>query len=197
MSERIQAVALASASPRRLELLQSLGLQVTVVRSAYSEEEREHGAAVDPAELVQAHAAGKADLAEQAGPALLVAADTVVTIGDAVLGKPKDEGQARAMLRRLSGSRHTVYTGFAVVDRMSGKRALGVESTAVQFVPLQDDEIERYVQSGEPMDKAGAYGIQGRGALLVASIAGDFYTVMGLPLARIARAFATLGYGLL
>ncbi|HXM17383.1 MAG TPA: Maf family protein [Candidatus Tumulicola sp.] len=195
MSERIHAIALASASPRRLALLQSIGLDVTVVRSAY--EEHRADAKLEPGELVQLHAAGKAERAEPAGPALLIAADTLVAVGDEVLGKPKDAVEARSMLRRLSGRRHTVYTGFAVVDRLTGGRTIGMESTAVQFSPLSDGEIERYVATGEPLDKAGAYGIQGRGALLVTSIAGDFYTVMGLPLARVARACATLGYDLI
>lgn len=195
MSERIDAVALASASPRRLALLQSIGLAVTVVRSAY--EEHRADAKLEPGELVQLHAAGKAERAEPAGPALLIAADTLVALGDDVLGKPKDAVEARSMLRRLSGRRHTVYTGFAVVDRLTGVRTVGMESTAVQFSPLSDGEIERYVATGEPLDKAGAYGIQGRGALLVTSIAGDFYTVMGLPLARVARACETLGYDLI
>jgi septum formation protein len=195
MSERIHAVALASASPRRLALLQSIGLDVTVVRSAY--EEHRADAKLEPGKLVQLHAAGKAERAEPAGPALLIAADTLVAVGDEVLGKPKDAVEARSMLRRLSGRRHTVYTGFAVVDRLTGGRTVGMESTAVQFSPLSDGEIERYVATGEPLDKAGAYGIQGRGALLVTSIAGDFYTVMGLPLARVARACATLGYDLI
>jgi septum formation protein len=194
MSERIHAVALASASPRRLALLQSIGLDVTVVRSAY--EENRADAKLEPGKLVQLHAAGKAERAEPAGPALLIAADTLVAVGDEVLGKPKDAVEARGMLRRLSGRRHTVYTGFAVVDRLTGVRTVGMESAAVQFLPLNDGEIERYVATGEPLDKAGAYGIQGRGALLVTSIAGDFYTVMGLPLARVARACATLGYDL-
>lgn len=195
MSERIHAVALASASPRRLALLQSIGLDVTVVRSAY--EEHRADAKLEPGKLVQLHAAGKAERAEPAGPALLIAADTLVAVGDEVLGKPRDALEARSMLRRLSGRRHTVYTGFAVVDRLTGVRTVGMESAAVQFSPLSDGEIERYVATGEPLDKAGAYGIQGRGALLVTSIAGDFYAVMGLPLARVVRACATLGYDLI
>ena len=89
------------------------------------------------------------------------------------------------------------HTGFAVVDRQTGNRESGVESAHVTFLPMSDDEIARYVATGEPLDKAGAYGIQGHGALFVASIMGDFYTVMGLPLARLGRAFSSLGYELL
>jgi septum formation protein len=197
MTERLSAITLASSSPRRLALLQSLGLDVTVVRSGYDESDDAAANGVHPSRLVQRHATGKADQAEAAGPPLLIAADTLVAVADEILGKPADAAQAHAMLRRLSGRRHTVYTGYAVVDRSSGKRTAGVESASVEFMPLRDDQIARYVQTGEPLDKAGAYGIQGLGALLVASVSGDFYTVMGLPLARVAAACDALGYALL
>jgi septum formation protein len=197
MSEaRLRSVALASISPRRRQLLESLGLEVVLVPSAY--DEREHDdAGADPREMVLAHARGKAAQAASGGPPLLVAADTAVVIDGAVLGKPRDDAEAAAFLKRLAGRTHTVHTGFALVDRAGGRSADGVESSRVTFEPLADHEIARYVATGEPRDKAGAYGIQGRGALLVASIDGDFYTVMGLPLARLGRAFASLGYELL
>ncbi|MBV8082119.1 MAG: septum formation protein Maf [Candidatus Eremiobacteraeota bacterium] len=190
------SVALASRSPRRLQLLQSLGLAVVVVDSGYDELEHA-GRFADPCEMVLAHALGKAAHAVDKGPPLLVAADTDVVLDGAVLGKPRDAADAAAMLRRLSGRQHVVHTGFVVVDRATGRSCSGVESAQVTFGPLDEAQIARYVESGEPLDKAGAYGIQGRGALLVASIHGDFYTVMGLPLARLGRAFASLGYELL
>jgi septum formation protein len=193
---RLQSVALASVSPRRRFLLETLGLDVVTVTSAYDEGEHVDEY-TDPVELVRAHALGKAAEAAADGPRVLVAADTAVVIDGAVLGKPHDIGEARAMLRRLSGRTHTVHTGFAVVDRQTGGNTSGVESADVTFLRMSDDEIARYVATGEPLDKAGAYGIQGRGALFVASITGDFYTVMGLPLARLGRAFASLGYELL
>ena len=194
--QNLRSVALASVSPRRRQLLESLGLEVVQVASGYREEDHldAHG---DPRDLVLAHAQGKARLAQAHGPPLLVAADTAVVIDDAVLGKPRDPAEATAMLMRLSGRTHTVHTGFTLVDRASRRSISGVESARVAFLPLTVAEIARYVDSGEPLDKAGAYGIQGRGALLVASIDGDFYTVMGLPLARLGRAFASLGYELL
>ena len=126
-----------------------------------------------------------------------MAADTIVVIDGVLLGKPGDETQARAMLRRLSGREHHVFTAFAVVDRATGGSVSGVESTAVRFMPLRDEDIAAYVATGDPLDKAGAYGIQGRGGLLVASISGDFYTVMGLPLARVGGALRELGYNVL
>ena len=98
------------------------------------------------------------------------------------------------MLRRLSGREHRVFTGFVVLDRGSGSQRSGVESTFVRFADLSDEDIRQYVATGDPLDKAGAYGIQGRGALLVSSIRGDFYTVMGLPLARIGGALRELDY---
>jgi septum formation protein len=192
----LRSVALASISPRRRQLLASLGLEVVQVASTYREDDH-LDAHTDPRDLVLAHAQGKARLAEAVGPPVLVAADTEVVIDGEVLGKPRDAAEAAAMLARLSGRTHTVHTGFTVVDRATGKTIGGVESTRVTFATLTGPQIERYVATGEPLDKAGAYGIQGRGALLVASIDGDFYTVMGLPLARLGRAFASLGYEVL
>jgi len=195
MSERLRAVALASQSPRRKELLESLGLSVEVVPSAYVEQT--HADASDPAATALRHALGKAQKAAPSGPLLLVAADTIVVIDGELLGKPRDEAQARDMLHQLSGREHRVFTGFAVVDRAAGKSVSGVESTSVRFMPLSDEDIANYVATRDPLDKAGAYGIQGRGGLLVASISGDFYTVMGLPLARIGAALRELGYNVL
>jgi nucleoside triphosphate pyrophosphatase len=191
MTDRLTAVSLASASPRRLSLLQSLDLKVVVVRSAY-DERNDEGHADAPA-LALRHACGKADAAEATGPSVLIAADTIVDVDGSMLGKPSDEAQAKSMLRTLSNRWHIVHTGFVVVDRASGRRSSGVESTAVRFADLDDATIEGYVASGEPMDKAGAYGIQGRGALLVERIDGDFYTVMGLPLTRVAAALRDVG----
>ena len=205
MSEPTSAVALASQSPRRLQLLRALGLAVTVVETRYDEysavppgrAEAAAGTAVDARGLALWHAEGKARGAHSQGPPLLIAADTVVDLDGAVLGKPRDAAEAGDMLRRLAGREHRVHTGFVAVDRRADKRISGVESTQVTFLPLADELIERYVASGEPLDKAGAYGVQKRGALLIESIKGDFYTVMGLPLARVGRACAALGYALL
>jgi septum formation protein len=192
MTKRLEAVSLASASPRRRSLLESLELRVVVVRSAY--DEATSGARGAARELALAHAIGKAKAAEPGGPPLLIAADTVVDVDGAVLGKPKDAGEAAIMLRTLSDRWHVVHTGFAVHDRVDARLVTGVESSKVRFAKLDDAQIERYVASGEPLDKAGAYGIQGRGALLVERIDGDFYTVMGLPLARLSAILRDLGY---
>jgi len=192
MTRPLQEITLASASPRRLALLQSLDLRVSVVRSSYEEVDAPQHEA--PAAAALRHALGKAREAALDGPPVLVAADTIVDVDGAMLGKPRDAAHARAMLRTLSNRWHVVHTAFAVVDRESDERASGVESAKVRFIALDDGTIERYVATGEPLDKAGAYGIQGRGALMVERIDGDFYTVMGLPLARLAAAWRDLGY---
>ncbi|MDQ6780240.1 MAG: Maf family protein [Candidatus Eremiobacteraeota bacterium] len=195
MSERLHAIALASQSPRRLQLLRGLGLEVTVIRSGFAEEAR--ALEGDPATLAVDLAIGKVRAAEAHGPHIVVGADTIVAVDRTMLGKPQDDGDAVRMLRLLSGREHTVYTGLAVVDRRSGAEYAGVESTRVHFLPLSDAQIAGYVSSGDADDKAGAYGIQGRGALMVRSIMGDFYTVMGLPLARLGEALSSFGYDLL
>jgi septum formation protein len=196
MTERIRAVSLASSSPRRLSLLRSIGLDVTVLRSDY-EEDNQLGPDSDPRALALRHAHGKAAAAQAGGPPVVVAADTLVVIEGLVLGKPRDEADAKRMLGLLAGREHEVHTAFVVLDRGAGSHKDGVESARVRFAALDEQRIARYAATGEPMDKAGAYGIQGKGALNVTSIQGDFYAVMGLPLARLDQAFTALGYELL
>jgi len=185
-------VVLASASPRRLELLESLGLRVEVRPSGYHEPD---DAAATPLELAVAHARNKA-LHVFSPDSLVIAADTVVDLDGTALNKPADAADAARMLRALSGREHRVHTAFAL--RLPGRDALVEDcaTTVVRFYPLSDAEIADYVATGEPMDKAGAYGIQGRAAALVESIAGDFYTVMGFPLARFVRTLRALGFSL-
>jgi len=190
---RLVRIVLASASPRRYELLRSLGVEVEVVPSGY-EEPALDGAT--PAELASRHAAAKlhAVQAKRGGTAIL-AADTVVDLDGAALGKPGDSADAARMLGLLSGREHQVHTAFALA--LPGLPALHErETTRVRFYRLTPAEIEEYVATGEPLDKAGAYGIQGRAASLVESIEGDFYTVMGLPLARFIRSVRRSGFTL-
>jgi len=187
--------ALASRSPRRKQLLESLGLRVAVIGNAFEELPYRPGDG-EPRDYALAAARSKAAAAPNEGPPVLVAADTCVVVDGAVLGKPRDAAEAERMLHVLAGREHVVHTGFALIDRTSRATASGVESARVTFEPLDDDAIARYVASGEPLDKAGAYGIQGLGALLVASIVGDFYAVMGLPIARIGQALTRFGYRL-
>jgi septum formation protein len=187
----LNSVVLASASPRRLALLSSLGLNVRVVPSAVDEGDRPGYA---PRELASLHAAAKAAAVARREPdRVIVAADTVVDLDGEALGKPLDAQAARAMLRALSGREHLVHTAYVVTDGSRGRIAGNVTSR-VAFTALAEPDIERYVASGEPFDKAGGYGIQGRGAALVERIDGDFYTVMGFPLGEFVRRLPELGY---
>lgn len=124
---------------------------------------------------------------------VVLGSDTSVVVGQAILGKPSDAGEARSMLRALSGRTHTVVTGFALIDIESGTQHVGHERTDVTFRELDDDEIDQYVLGGSPMDKAGAYGIQDDfGAVFIERINGDYYTVVGLPLARVYVALRSI-----
>lgn len=188
----LDTIALASASPRRRELLTSLGLHVTVVPSAYEETPLP---GVAPADLALAHARGKAAEASPAG-SLIVAADTVVDVDGEALGKPTDIGEAAAMLRRLSGRWHEVHTAFALRDDSNSGSLFELVTTRVRFADLDQGTIEAYAASGDGLDKAGAYGIQGFAATLVERIDGDYFTVVGFPLAAFAAALPRIGYTL-
>lgn len=179
---------LASGSPRRLELLRQIGVEPKVVVS-HSEEEK---SAASPAELVQENALLKGrDVVRKVGDKVpVLAADTVVALSGRILGKPGTPDKARAMLRQLSGQTHQVLTGLALFYR--GAVWKHVEVTEVTFAELTDREIDRYVATGEPLDKAGAYGIQGRAALFIPSIKGSYSNVVGLPLAPLRTIFAEL-----
>jgi len=194
--EIIDRIVLASASPRRYDLLRSLGLEVERAPSGYGEPSL-HG--VTPETLAAIHARAKLAAAIARGVpqgVAVVAADTVVDVDGEVLGKPLDAHDAARMLAVLSGREHRVHTAFSL--RLPGRNAAieEIATTTVGFYALSADEIATYVASGEPFDKAGGYGIQGRAAALVARIAGDFYTVMGFPLARFVRALRRSGFSL-
>ena len=183
---------LASQSPRRKELLGQMGLRGFKVTSPEVDETvDEH---LPPAQVVEELSRRKAmAVARHAdGGDLIIAADTVVALEGAVLGKPADQREAFAMLTALSGNRHYVYTGLTVIqgDRVVTQH----ECTTVTFRELEPEEISHYIATGEPMDKAGAYGIQGLGAMLVSGIEGDYFNVVGLPIFRLSRILA--GFGL-
>ena len=176
---------LASASPRRKELLEKLDLTFTVCPADVDESRLpDEDAAMYPLRTAVKKAMA---IAEGRENALVIAADTVVVVDNDILGKPKDEEEARGMLRRLAGREHIVITGIGIVDTVSGRTLSGTEHTIVYFHPLSTEEIDAYVASKESMDKAGAYGIQGKGSLLVRTIAGDYFNVMGLPLSKLYR----------
>jgi septum formation protein len=192
MAGAINKLVLASASPRRLELLRALNFEVRVFPSTYEEPDHPHLA---PRDLAIVHARNKCnDVRAQVRDEMLVAADTVVDLDGIAYNKPRDAQDAKGMLRDLSGRTHIVHTAFAIAIPGVEELVERCESTFVTFFPLEDDEIETYVASGEPMDKAGAYGIQGYGATLVERVEGDFYTVMGFPVARFARSLKRLGF---
>ena len=174
----------ASASPRRRELLRMLGLDFEILVS--NAEESKGELPDSPGEQVMELAARKAgEIASLHPDALVIAADTIVVAEKQILGKPGDEEDARRMLSFLSGRWHEVYTGVALVKAAEKKRLVDYERTRVKFRPLSREEIDRYIRSGEPMDKAGAYGIQGLGAVLVERIEGCYFNVVGLPLTKL------------
>jgi septum formation protein len=174
-------------------LLASLGLHVVVVESAYLEQPLP---ALRPVELAVAHARGKAAAAEPS-PRLIVAADTVVDVDGEALGKPAGTDEARAMLRRLAGRWHAVHTAFVLRDDAGAASLDQAVTTRVKFAELDDETIDAYAASGDGLDKAGAYGIQGFAATLVERIDGDYFSVVGFPLAAFARALPRIGYRLL
>jgi septum formation protein len=188
----IDTVVLASASPRRRELLGSLGVAVEIVGSSYVEAPLPGRT---PLETAVEHARGKVAGAPPR-PSLTVAADTVVDLDGDALGKPVDDDDARAMLSRLSGRDHRVHTAFALRDAAGAIRHVEAVTTTVRFRTLDSATIAAYVASGDPRDKAGAYGIQGFAATLVERVDGDYFTVVGFPLAAFAAALPALGYRL-
>ena len=174
---------LASQSPRRKELLQLLGVPFDIIPSA-SEEVIDLSLPIE--EAIALVAGKKAEAVYQLHPeAVVIGSDTVVTLDGEILGKPKDEEDARRMLRKLSGRVHQVVTGVAILSQEKSDSFASV--CDVVFYDLSEEEIDAYVESKEPMDKAGAYGIQGKGFFLVKEIHGDYYTVVGLPVAEVKR----------
>ena len=185
----------ASSSPRRRELMEMLGLDNLKILPARGEEvPPEHASGP---ELVKALALAKArEVAALCAPEdLVIGADTIVWVDDHPFGKPHSEEEAARMLRRLSGDCHRVYTGVAVL--CGGEECVEYEESRVWFRELDEAEIARYIATGEPMDKAGAYGAQGRGALFVRAIEGDFFNVMGLPLCLLGQMLKKQGVELL
>lgn len=187
----MRSMILASASPRRRELLSLLGWPFSVQISSIDE-------IIDPSEspseAVVRLAIEKARSVISSPEDLVVAADTVVVKDGRILGKPSSRDEAFSMVSSLAGRTHTVLTGVAVAqgDRLKGE----VEATSVAFRDLNDNQIKAYVETGEGMDKAGAYGIQGLGALLVDRIEGDYFNVVGLPLRRLSSMLESFGYSL-
>mgnify|MGYP000006415802 FL=1 len=176
-------IILASASPRRKELMELAGYDFEVICADIVEVVPEEAM---PQEVVMSLALQKAQaVAAEHKEAVVIGSDTVVALDGKILGKPHSEQEACEMLRSLSGRTHKVFTGVAIV--CGGKVKNFFDETDVEFYSLGDNEIKKYVATGEPTDKAGAYGIQGKGSVLVKRINGDFFSVMGLPIAKLYR----------
>lgn len=178
-------IVLASASPRRKEILSNLGLEFEVICSSAEEKVDNE---LPPCLIVQELAMLKGtDVAASVKDSIVISADTIVWYDKTILGKPADTASAKKMLKLLSGKEHEVYTGVCVTDSKSGKSISDYEVTKVKFRALSDEEIDCYINTGEPMDKAGSYGIQGKGCLLVEKIEGDYLNVVGLPAVKLAK----------
>jgi len=178
-------IILASASPRRRELLKHLGLTFEVIPSKI-EEDVKYGE--EPCEHVLRLARLKAqEIARDQDSAVIIGADTIVVLGGEILGKPKDEEEAFAMLSQMSGRVHRVFTGFCVLDASDGSEYSEAVESKVRFKHLTPEEIRGYIKTGEPMDKAGAYAVQGRGSYMIKEIQGSYTNVVGLPLCELVE----------
>ena len=188
-------IVLASGSPRRQELLQRIGITDFDIRVPEAEES--YPAGLSPQQIVEYISREKADAAARlcTPDEIVITADTMVFLDDQRLGKPTDEADALRMLTALQGRHHTVCTGVTV--RQGDRSLTESETTEVYFRPATEAELRAYIATGEPMDKAGSYGVQGKGALLVEKLNGDFFNVMGLPVLRLSRMLAQFAVNLL
>lgn len=186
-------IVLASGSPRRQELLTRIGIRDFTVRVPQVEEWYPQG--LTPPEIVSYISREKSQTVPSEEDEIVITADTMVFLDDQRLGKPQDEADALRMLTALQGRRHTVCTGVTV--RQGDRVLTESEATGVIFRPAEESELRAYIATGEPMDKAGSYGVQGKGALLVERLEGDFFNVMGLPVLRLSRMLAQFGIKLL
>ncbi|MCX6004020.1 MAG: Maf family protein [Chloroflexi bacterium] len=191
----MKRIILASASLRRKALLEQIGLKFTVDASVQEDTEF---VGQEPHQLAREISLKKAESVANGYPdAVIIAADTFGVIGNRVIGKPHSEAEARAMLTALSGKSHTVITGFTVLDTLTRKAVSRSVETTVYMKQITKSEIETYVKTGEPLDKAGAYAIQGLGAVLVDKIEGDYFNVMGLPLYALTEVLKEFGVNVL
>lgn len=186
-------IILASASPRRKELLSQIGVTFEIIKA----EKEEHITSSIPTEVVKELSMQKAkEVAAKCDGSIIIGADTIVAMEGQILGKPKDRADAMRMLRLLQGKKHQVITGVTVLLGSTKTRSFA-EVTDVSLYPMTDAQIERYIATGEPMDKAGAYGIQGRFAAYVRGIEGDYNNVVGLPIGRLYQEVLSAGIDLL
>jgi len=188
----MKKLVLASASPQRKELLAKLGLKFEVEPSNYEEEAPP--STISPHDLAKQNSLAKARaVAAKYQGAIVIAADTIGVFQGKILGKPHTEAEAKKMLKILSGRSHLVITGFTIIDDESGKTISKSVATKVYFRKLTPKEIDAYIKTGEPLDKAGAYAIQGLGSIIVEKIEGDYFNVIGLPLSALAESLKEFG----
>ena len=187
----VKAIILASASPRRKELLERIGLKFEVEPSNYEEG---ISSELGPHELAKSLSLEKAKLvAQNHKNTLVIAADTFIVFESRILGKPRTETEAKEMLKTMNGKPHSVITGFTIIDTDSNKALSRSVETKVHLRQLSSNEIDAYVRSKEPLDKAGAYAIQGLGSVIVEKIEGDYYNVVGLPLSALVKSLKEFG----
>lgn len=182
-------IILASSSPRRIKILNDLGLDFEIVHPRIEEIPEENET---PKQFAERCSLDKAKEIEHNHKGLIIAADTIVVLNNRIIGKPRDPEHAFETLKQLSGKKHTVITGITVIDSETGKTITDSESTDVWITKLKDSEIKMYLDTFEPHDKAGAYAAQGKGALLVEKVEGDFFNVVGLPVFKLFQLFKKL-----
>lgn len=188
----MKTLVLASASPRRQELIQTFGIPVRIIVSDVDESTPSDW---HPQQVVEQLAMRKAQavLGDIRDHEIVVGSDTIVVLNDVILGKPKDEAEAIRMISALQGTTHFVYSGIACIDKASGRAIVDYRRTAITMAPLSDEQVRRYVATGEPMDKAGAYGIQGKASAFITDMQGDYFSVVGLPISALANLLQQLG----
>lgn len=191
----MRKIILASGSPRRKQILEQFGLNFTVEVSDYEEKSIP---GIAPSKFVETLSLEKAKaVAKNHNDAIIIGADTIVVLDNQILGKPKTKENAREMLKKLSGNTHSVFTGFTIIDTVNKRTITNHVVTKIKFKNLSEEEISAYIKTGEPMDKAGAYGYQGRGALFVEYIEGDYFSVLGFPILKIFEILKELGIDIL
>ncbi len=192
---RMKKIILASASPRRKELLEKIGLKFEVHPSNHQEDTN---SCLKPHELAKSISRQKAlAVASHHENAIIIAADTFIVFRGKIMGKPHTEAEARQMLAKLSGKSHSVITGFTIMDTDENKILSKSVETSVCLKKLTTEEIDAYVKSKEPLDKAGAYAIQGLGAVIIEKIEGDYFNVIGLPLCDLTESLKEFGVNIL
>ncbi len=188
----MKKIILASASPRRKELLEKIGLKFEIDSSDVTEDLQSD---IPPRELVKKLSMEKAHaVVKKYDDAIIIAADTIGVFEGKIIGKPHTTTEAKKMLNMLNGKSHLVITGYTIIDTKTNKTVSKSVATKVYFRKMTGDEIDAYIKTGEPLDKAGAYAIQGLGALIVEKIEGDYYNVIGLPLSALVVSLKDFGF---